>query len=136
MEKVLWEEFLLDTFLGEETHIPGRKIMGYPVKDSGLEILNSNQMAQGNKNLSCVVPGHIFAALHGRIEFRSGERAQLLTEIRTEIRRQTSHEARESLIAAVGYLSPADDCSLHRRHKTVTRISVVPSMVDRTKVGV
>ena len=106
VEKALWEGFLPDLFHGATEHMPDWTITGLPVKHAGLAIPDPAHMAKGNWTASCVVTGHLVAALRGRVEFRSGDHTQLLTDDRKEIRRQKDQEVEEAFSAAAGRLSP------------------------------
>ena len=66
--------------------MPGQAATGLTVKHTGLALPDPTHTTQGNGTTSCVVTGHLVAALQGRVEFRSGENAQLLRDGRVDIR--------------------------------------------------
>ena len=83
-----------------------------------------------------MVPGHLVAALHGRVDFRSEDHTQLLTNGRAEIRCWIRQESREALSDATGGLSPMEGLRLLLGKKTEACLSVVPSTVNGTDLRV
>ena len=66
-EKAPWEEFYPDLFPGAESQFTSHSIMEFTVKHSGLKIPNPTMTTQGNFKSSCVVTGHLVAALRGHV---------------------------------------------------------------------
>ena len=112
MEKALREEFLPALFLGAETHIAGRLITVFSVKNANLEIPDPTLTSEGNWTALCVVTRQLVAAQSGHVEYRYGDHAQLLRGICAYIRRWKSHEVGEALTTAAGVLSQTDSCRL------------------------
>ena len=77
--------------------IPGRAITGLTVKQSGIALSDPTWTVGGNWTASCVIPGHLVAALHGTAEFRSGNHALLMGKGREDIRRRHAEEAETAL---------------------------------------
>ena len=100
-----------------------------------MAIPDLTQKAKFNWTASCVVTGHLVAALWVCVEFRSRDHAQLLTNGRKEIRRQKSQEVEEYLSANVGRLSQTEILCLRRGKKMGACFSVVLSAVNRTELG-
>ena len=97
VEDSLWDIFLPSLFQGDTSQIPGRAITSLPVKQSRTSLPEPPRTARENWTASCVVTGHLVAALYGTDEFRSGNHALLMGEEREEIRHQYAEEAETSL---------------------------------------
>ena len=61
----LWDTFLQALFWGGTSQIPGRTITGLPVKQAGIDLPNPTWTAGSNWTTSCVITGHLAAALRG-----------------------------------------------------------------------
>ena len=72
-------------FKGAISQIPGRSVNSLPVKQAGITLPSPTQTAGANWKVSCVITGHLIAALHGTAEFRSGDHYLFLGEDRDEI---------------------------------------------------
>ena len=57
--------------LGEGT--PGRRVTRLPVKQAGLDRPDPTKTALENWTASCVITGHLVAALRGQEEFRMAD---------------------------------------------------------------
>ena len=70
VEKALQETFVPALFegLGEGTANQG--VTCLPVKQTGLALPDPTRMAPENFTSSCVITGHLVAALRGQVEFR------------------------------------------------------------------
>ena len=62
-----------------------QKIMVFLVNNTWLAIPDLTLITHGNWTASCVVTGHLIMVLQGRVEFCSGDHAQLLNSGRAEI---------------------------------------------------
>ena len=78
VEDELQEIFLPSLFWGATSQIPGREITGLPVKQDGISLPNPTQTSRDTWTGSCVITGHLVAALHGTAEFRTGDHALLM----------------------------------------------------------
>ena len=87
VEDELQDTLLPALFQGAMSQILGIEITGLPVKQDGIALPNPTQTAGSNWTVSCVITGHLVAALRGTAEFRSGDHALLMGEGREEIRR-------------------------------------------------
>ena len=79
------------------SQILGGAITGLPLNQAGIALPNPTQNAEANWTASCVITGHLVAALHGTDEFRSGYHALLMEEVREEIRRRHTEAAETAL---------------------------------------
>ena len=61
-------------------HIPRRVITGLPVKQNGIALPNLTRTARANSTASCVIKGHIVAALRRMAEFSSDNHELLMGE--------------------------------------------------------
>ena len=58
--------------------IPGMEINGLPVKQDGISLPNPTNTTSENWTASCVITGHLVAALRGTADFRLGDHALLM----------------------------------------------------------
>ena len=65
--------FLLEIFKGDTYHIPGIEVTGLPVNKSGISLPDPTQTAGANCMASCVITGHLVAALRGQLEFQTAD---------------------------------------------------------------
>ena len=72
--------FLRALFQGSTAQIPGMDITGLPVKQARISLPNPTWTAGANWTASCVIMGHLVAALRGTDDFRSGDHALLMEE--------------------------------------------------------
>ena len=84
---------------------------------------------------SCVITGHLVAALRGTAEFRSGDRALLMEEGREEIQRRHTEAAEAALGEAWAYASMEDTQWTGRIQRTGAWLSVLLSTVNGTELG-
>ena len=70
-----------------------------PVKQAGLALTDPTQTAPDNSTASCVITGHLVAALRGQVEFRTADHSACLWEGRTADLRRSQHRAEEALAA-------------------------------------
>ena len=101
VETVLKETLVLDMFevLGEG--VPERGVTGLPVKQVGLALPDPSQTASENWTASCVITGHLVAALRGQVEFRTADHSACLREGRTTVGRRGQRWAEEAMTAAL-----------------------------------
>ena len=66
VEQALRDAFILDLFQGLVEVTPERKVTSLPVKQAGLALLDSTKTAPENWKASCVITGHLVAALRGQ----------------------------------------------------------------------
>ena len=84
---------------------------------------------------SCVITGHLVAALRGQAEFRTADHSACLWKGRTDVRRRGQIRAEEALTAALeGALVLHARC-LRRAAKTGAWLTVQPSTVNGTGLG-
>ena len=115
--------------------IPGRAITGLTVKQSGIALSDPTWTVGGNWTASCVIPGHLVAALHGTAEFRSGNHAPLMGEGRENIRWRHGEEAENDLREAKATASKLDARRLGKIQHTGKWLLVLRSTVNGTELG-
>ena len=69
VEKALRETFLPSLFQGLGEGELGSGVTFLPVKQAGLALLDPTNTAPENWTASCVIRGHLVAALRGQVEF-------------------------------------------------------------------
>ena len=65
LEDALQDLFIPALFQGAPSQIPGRSITGLPVKQAGIALPDPTWTAGANWTASCVITGHLVAALRG-----------------------------------------------------------------------
>ena len=78
MKKALRETFVPDLFEGLEERAPERGFTFLPVKQAGLALPDPTHTAPENWTASCVITGHLVAALRGQVEFRKADNSTFL----------------------------------------------------------
>ena len=81
--------------------VPERGITRLTVKQSGMALPDPIQTSPENWTASCVITGHLVAALRGQVEFRTADHSACLREGRTAVRRRGQIRAEEALTAAL-----------------------------------
>ena len=69
----------------EDEKIPVTRL---PVKQAGLALADPSHTAPENWTASCVITGHLVAALRGQVEFQKADHSACLREGRTAVRRR------------------------------------------------
>ena len=87
VEEALREIFVPALYEGLRGGVPERDITHLPVKQAGLALPDPTQMAPENWKASCVITGHLVAALRVQVEFRTVDHWACLREVRTDVRR-------------------------------------------------
>ena len=82
------ETFVPALFEGPGGGVPERGVTRLPVKRAGSALPDPSQTAPENWTASCVITGHLVAALRGQAEFRTSDRSARLREGRTAVRRR------------------------------------------------
>ena len=82
----------------EDEKIPVTRL---PVKQAGLALADPSHTAPENWTASCVITGHLVAALRGQVEFRTADHSACLREGRTAVRRRGEIREEEALTAAL-----------------------------------
>ena len=85
VEDALWYIFLLNLFQEATYQIPGRAIIGMTVKQAGISLPDPTRTAGENWTASCMITGHLVAALRGTAKLWSGNHALLMGEGREDI---------------------------------------------------
>ena len=87
----------MSLFKEATSHIPGIAVTSLPVKKAMIALPDPNHTAKSNWTDSCVVIGHLVAALHGMAEFWSGDHGLLMRDFMDEIFRRHAKDAERTL---------------------------------------
>ena len=74
-----------------------RAVTHPPVKQAVLDLPDPSQTAPENWTASCVITGHLVAALRGYVEFQTADHSACLQEGQTEVWRRGQQRAEEAL---------------------------------------
>ena len=99
MDTALKETFVPTLFEGMGDSVPKRGVTH--VKQAGLDLSDPSQTAPENWTASCVITGHLVAALRGQVEFRTEDHLTCLREGRTEVWQRGQRRAEEALTDAL-----------------------------------
>ena len=75
--------------------VPEQGVTHLPIKQEGLALPDPSQTAPENWTASCVIKGHLVAALRGQVEFRTAEHSACLQEGQMAVRRRGQRRAEE-----------------------------------------
>ena len=100
-----------------------------------LALPDPSHMASENWTASCVITGHLVAALRGQVEFRTADHLACLREGRTAVRRRRQRRAEEALTSALEGAPVLHARRLRRATKTGAWLTVKPSTVNGTELG-
>ena len=114
---------------------PGRAITLLPVKQAGMALPDPTQTAPDNWQASCVITGHLVAALRGEVPFRTADRAACLRDGRAAVRRQNVAKAMASLEKTIAGHPVVVTRRLRRATKTRAWLTVQLSTVNWTELG-
>ena len=82
----LTNSFLLALFQGVGEIIPGQGVIPLTFKQAGLALLEPTNTSPENWKVSCVITGHLVAALRVREELQTADHALILREGQDELR--------------------------------------------------
>ena len=88
-----------------------------------------------NWTVSCVITGHLVAALRGQVEFRTADQSACLREGRTDVRRCGYIRSEEALTSALEGPPVLHARHMQREAKTGAWITVMLSTANRTELG-
>ena len=117
MEEALRETFLPDLFQGLGEGTPGIRVTNLPVKHAGMDLPDPRETAPENWTMSCIITGHLVAALRGQEEFQTEDQSACLRKGSTVVRKRSVLLAEETLTETlVGDRSKAHvDCGWRQR---------------------
>ena len=90
-----------ELFEGLREGVPEQGVTRMPVKQAGLALPDPSQIAPENWTVSCVITGHLVAALQGQVEFRTSDHSACLWEGQTSVWRRVLRQAEEAMTAAL-----------------------------------
>ena len=135
VEEELRNQFLPALFKGGASYISRRAVTVLPVKQAGIALPDPTHTTGSNWAASCVITGHLVAALRGTGEFWSGDHALLIREGRDKIRRCHTEATDISLGEARAATSTEDALRMGRIMRTGAWVSVLPSAVNGMELG-
>ena len=115
--------------------MPEQGITRLPVKQAGLALPDPTQTAHQKRTASCVITGHLVAALRSQVELRTADHSACLREGRTDVRTRGQSWAEEALTVALEEAPVLHARCLQREAKTGAWLTVLPSTVNRTELG-
>ena len=101
VEEDLREIFVPDLFRGLLEGLPKRENTCLPVKQAYLVLPDPVQTAPKNWTASCVITGHLVAALRGQVVFWTTDHSACLWEVWMSVRHRGEKRAEEALTAAL-----------------------------------
>ena len=136
VEKEIAKSFLLALFEGVGDGAPGRAITHLQVKQAGMALPDPTRTAPENWQASCVITGHLESALRGQVPFQTADHAACLRYGRAAVRRQNVAKAMASLETTIAGSPAVVTRRLRRATKTGPWLTVQPSTVNGTELGV
>ena len=128
--------FLPELFKGVGDGAPGREITRLPMKQAGLAFPEPMQTAPDNWQESCVITGHLVPALRVQVTFRTADHAACLRDGRAAVQWKSVSKAMASLEATIAGAPEVVTCQLRQATKTGDLLTVQPSTVNGTELGV
>ena len=101
VEEALKEIFVLALYEGLREGVLEQGITCLPVKQAGTALPDSTVTDPENWTASCVITGHLVAALRVQVEFQTADHSACFLEVRTAVRRRGQIRAEEALTAAL-----------------------------------
>ena len=101
LETALKETFIPALFEGLDGGVPEQGVTRLPVKQAGLALPDPSHTAPENWTASCVISGHLVAALRGQVEFRTEDHSACLREGQTAVWQIGQRQAEEALTDAL-----------------------------------
>ena len=135
VETALKDTFVPEFFEGLREGMPERGVTRLPVKQAGLALPEPSQTAPENWSVSCVITGHIVAALRVQVEFWTAEHSACLREGQMAVWRRGQRRAEEALTAALEGAPVLHSRQLQQTTKTGAWLTVQPSTFNGTELG-
>ena len=127
---------LPDHLMGAMVKVPAQGDTHLTLKQVSLAIPNLTMYASSNWTASRVVTGHLVTDIRGRIEFNTGDNSLLLRQGCRYIRCYNVHTKQAILKETMSASPDLEACRLRQETKTGTCITVLPSIVYRTELGI
>ena len=135
VETALKETFVPALFEGLIIGVLERGVARLPFKQAGLALPDPSQTAPENWTASCVITGHLVAAIRGQVEFRTADHSACLREGRTAVRRRGQRRAEEALTAALEGAPVLHSRQLQQTTKTGAWLTLQTSTFTGTELG-
>ena len=101
VEEALREVFVPALFRGLTEGLPTRENTRQPVKQARLAIPDPVKTDPQNWTASCVITGHLFAALRGQTTFRTADHTACIKRVRLAVRHRGEQRTEVVLMAAL-----------------------------------
>ena len=135
VEEALREIFVPALFNGLRERVPERENTLLLVKQAGLALPDPIQTALENWTASCVIKGHLVAALRGQVVFRTANHSACLRVGQMAVRQRGEKRAEEALTSALEGGPVLQARQMRRAAKTGACLMVLPSTVNGTELG-
>ena len=135
VEEALWEIFVPALFKVLKEGVPERENTRLTVKKAGLALPDAVQTAPENWRASCVITGHLVAALRGQVVFRTADHSACLWVGRMAVRQRGEKRAEEVLTVALEGAQVLQTSRMRQAEKTGAWLTVLPSTVNGIELG-
>ena len=132
VDNELRNAFLPSLFKRASSQILRIAVTGLPVNQAGIALPDPTQTVKDNWTASCVITGHLVAALRGTAEFWLGYHDLLIGEVRDEIRQRHAEDTETALGEAQAVASTEDARRMGQIMRTGAWLSVLPSTINGT----
>ena len=105
------------------------------MKQAGLALPDPLKTAPENWTASCVITGHLVAALRGHVIFRTADHSACLRGGRLAVQHRGDQRAEEALTAALEGAPVMQARRMQRAAKTGAWLTVMLSTVNGTELG-
>ena len=135
VEQALREAFIKDLFQGRGEGTPGRGVTQLPVKQAGMALPDPTKTAPENWTASCVITGHLVAAIRGQEEFWTVDHSACLRKGRIAVQNQNVPLEEEALEETLAVDLVQVACWLWRATKMGELLTVQLTMENGTELG-
>ena len=105
------------------------------MKQAGLDLPNQVQTAPENWTVSCVITGHLVAALRVQVVLRTADHSACLQVGRIAVQQRVVKRAEEAVTAALEGGAVLQAHYMRRAAKTGAWLTVLPSTVNGSELG-
>ena len=135
VKEALREVFVPALFRGLTEGLPTRENTRLPVNQAGLAIPDPVKTVPENWTVSCVITGHLVAALRGQAVFRTADHTACLRGGQLAVRQQGEQRAEAALTTALEGAPVLQAHRMRRAAKIGAWFTVLPSTVNGTELG-
>ena len=135
VETALREKFLPALFGEDEIDANRRELACNPVRWAGLALPDPTTSATSNWTASCVIVGHLVAALRGRSEFLPADHKAVMSAGKAALRARVNATSEQRLESVCGRATASEARVFRRGRKTGAWLSVMPTFVGGTALS-